>query len=109
MMATGMLIEFNEMDEKRYERVNELLALYQNPPKGLLFHSAGPIANGWRVFDIWESKEAFDQFLKERLQTALQQAGITGRPARQEFFPIHNVYAPQPNVLTKIGAAAAHR
>jgi hypothetical protein len=39
----------------------------------------------------------------------LKQAGITERPARQEFFPIHNIYAPQPNVLSKVGAANALR
>ena len=108
-MATGMLIEFNDMDEKRYERVNELLGLYQNPPKGLLLHSAGPIPGGWRVFDMWESKEAFQQFFNERLQNVLRQAGATAPPTRQEFFPIHNAYAPQPNVLARIGVTTAVR
>ena len=108
-MATGMLIEFNGLDEKRYERVNELLGLYQNPPKGMIFHSAGPISGGWRVFDIWESKDAFQQFFNQRLQNALKQAGINEPPARQEFFSIHNIYAPQPNVLAKVGAATGSR
>jgi hypothetical protein len=104
-----MLLEFNGLDEKRYERINEVLGLNQNPPKGLILHAAGPISGGWRVFDIWESKEAFQQFFNQRLQNALKQAGVTEAPTRQDFFPIHNTYAPQPNLLGKVGAATTSR
>jgi len=108
-MTTGIVAEFNNLDERRYERVNELLNLYQNPPKGLLLHSAGPIPGGWRVVDIWESREAFDQFFKDRLSGALKQAGVTEPPTKQDFFPIHNAYAPKPNLLSRLTATVESR
>jgi hypothetical protein len=102
-----MLLELNGLNESTYERVNEVLNLYNNPPKGLVFHTAGPIPGGWRVFDIWESQAAFDQFFTQRLESAFKQVGLTGPPAKQEFFPIHNTFAPQPNLLARVGAAVS--
>ena len=29
---------------------------------GLIFHSAGPIEDGWGIIDFWESREHFDRF-----------------------------------------------
>jgi hypothetical protein len=111
-MAVGMLIELN-INEKKYDRVNEVLGFYDNPPKGLIMHAAGPTDSGrWRVFDIWESRELFEQFYSQRLKSALQQADATEPPLMQDFFPIHNTYVPQPTVLTSLtraGTAGAPR
>ena len=110
MMATGMLMEMDTMTDRQYDRVNEVLDIRNDPPKGLIFHTAGPTnAGGWRVFDIWESKELFDQFLNQRLQPALNQVGVTGRPTRQEFFPIHNAGVLQPTLLNNLVTVAARR
>jgi hypothetical protein len=106
-MATGMLLEMKGLDQKRYERINEILNLYQDAPKGLIMHCAGPMPGGWRVFDIWESRERFDQFHKQRLERAFKEAGVNGPPSRQEFFEMHNVFAPQPSVLGNMRAPTA--
>lgn len=109
-MAIGMLLELSNLESAKYDRINEELALYGNPPRGLIFHTAGRAESGaWRVFDIWESRGLFDQFFEQRLLPAFKRLGITGPPARQEFFPIHNAYSPQPSVingLVNAGVAA---
>jgi len=90
-----------------------VLGLYGNPPKGLILHSAGPAEPGiWRVFDIWESKALFDRFFEQRLKPTLDRLGLNRPPARQEFFPIHNAFAPQPAILTtltNVAVAGARR
>ena len=107
-MATGMLLEIDGLDDKRYERINDALDLYNNPPKGLIFHTAGPTnSGGWRVLDIWESKDLFDRFFRQRLQPAFNQVGLNEPPSRQEFFPIHNAYVPQPTLLNNLPHATA--
>ncbi len=112
-MSIGMLFEFNGMDSAQYDRISEDLGLYDNPPKGLTFHAAGRAESGvWRVFDIWESRALFDQFLEQRLLPTFKRLGMSGQPARQEFFPIHNGYAPQPgliNSLTNASVGASRR
>ncbi|MCD9141007.1 hypothetical protein [Streptomyces albireticuli] len=34
------------------------------PVPGLLSHATGPVDGGWRVTDVWESVEAFEEFGK---------------------------------------------
>ena len=49
------------------------------PVEGLLAHIAGEGENGFRVVDVWESEDAFNQF-GETLMPILQELGIEGRP-----------------------------
>ena len=60
-----------------------------DPPSGALMRLAGPTDGGWRVLSLWESREAFDAFLRDRLTPVLQKAG---RPIPKfEFWPIDSV------------------
>jgi len=49
------------------------------PVEGLVFHTAGEGANGFRIVDVWESEEAFQRF-GEALQPVLGEVGITEAP-----------------------------
>lgn len=49
------------------------------PVKGVLLHAAGPTANGWRVFDVWQSEAAFKRFAKV-LQPILKEEGFPDVP-----------------------------
>ncbi len=101
-MATAMFQEFRHLNEKDYDRILGLLHLDTNPPKGGIFHSAGPTASGgWRVFDIWESTGAWERFLNDRLLPAFKQAGITEEPVT-EVFPVHNMYVTDNVALRKL-------
>jgi hypothetical protein len=55
------------------------------PVKGLLAHVAGQGSNGFRVVDVWESEEAFNQF-GQTLMPIFQKIGITTQP---EVYPAH--------------------
>jgi hypothetical protein len=61
------------------------------PPLGCIVHAVLKIDGGLRYIDIWESREACDRFLEERvhpvLQAAFDAAGATlpPEPARNEF------------------------
>jgi hypothetical protein len=39
-----------------------LTSLGDSPVDGILFHTAGPTEDGWRVVDAWEPEEAFASF-----------------------------------------------
>jgi hypothetical protein len=49
------------------------------PVDGLIFHTAGQAASGFRVVDVWESQEKLDRFV-EQLRPALGEVGITDLP-----------------------------
>ena len=71
------------------------------PPSGCIVHAVLKIDGGLRYVDIWESREACDRFLDERVHPVLQAAftasGATlpPEPARNEFDLVDlNVQAP---------------
>jgi len=79
-----------EQDEAMAER----LGLGANPPEGATVRLAGPVEGGWRIISVWESREAFDTFRRERLEPALRQAG---RPTPQfEIAPLQSVRVTAP-------------
>ena len=53
------------------------------PVEGILMHSAGEAPGGFRVVDVWESREAAEAF-GERLGPVLAEVGITDPPLMYE-------------------------
>jgi hypothetical protein len=48
-----------------YRRVQDDLG--EVVPDGLLVHSAGPTESGFRIVDVWASRDAFESFQRDRL------------------------------------------
>ena len=66
-------IEGDDRTTANYDRVQEALGARANPPAGGLVHTAGfdEEAGLFRIFDVWESLEAWDAFLNDRLLPAV--------------------------------------
>ena len=88
-MAIGILVETPGGTQEQYDIVLESLDLGGKNPPGQIFHIAGPTDDGWRVVDLWESREDFDRFFEENLREALTAAGMP--EPKLSFWPIHNV------------------
>jgi hypothetical protein len=91
-MAIGLRIKFTDGTQEQYDAVNEQMNVAADPPDGLIFHSAGPIEDGWGVIDFWESRGQFDEFLASRLGPAIEELGDRapqGPPDIKEF-PVYN-------------------
>ena len=65
-------------------------------PEGLIVHSAGQGDQGYYVYDIWESREAFERFMEEKLGPALGE--VMGGPPPEggapQYFPIDVLIVP---------------
>lgn len=99
-MAELFVLEFEGFGKDDYEKVNSLLGIdvatgAGDWPAGLLTHSAGRTDNGWTVIEVWESREAQDDFMKSRLGAALQQAGVDRPPARADWTSLHSHHQPK--------------
>jgi len=95
-MAVGLRIKFEGGTQEQYEATSSRLRADQNPPEGLIFHSAGPIEGGWGLIEFWDSREAFDRFVESRLGPAAHELGdrtFTVPPDIKEF-PVHNIIKP---------------
>ena len=104
-MATAMYLEWPGVTLEQYNRVMQLLELDAKPPSGGTLHVAGFATDGLRVLDIWDSQQAFESFQKERLQAAVQKAGITSQP-KVQYFPVHNIYTPNLELIRRAGASS---
>ena len=72
------------------------------PPKGGLAQISGEVDGNWRVISVWESREAMEQFMKERLFPAFQALGLSQEGVSVSFFEAHSFMAADP-----AGAAAS--
>jgi hypothetical protein len=88
-MAIGIVIEIPGGTREQYDKVMEKMELDGKPSAGGIFHVAGPTERGWRVVDVWESKEAFQAFFDTKLGKALKEVGVP--PLSPSFFPVHNI------------------
>jgi|SRR5919198_5063839 quinol monooxygenase YgiN len=97
-MADGVIHVLSEqVDESRYEQVNEKLNAQGDPPSGLRFHAAGRADDGRiRIIEVWDSRADFDQFNEQRLTPAISE--VSGMPADQipqadhTWFPVHTQF-----------------
>jgi hypothetical protein len=92
-MPEGLILEFDGVGREQYEAVNARLGIDMDSgqgdwPAGLVFHAGGAKAGGWVVFEVWESREAQERFMNERLGRALGEGGITEPPARAEWLEL---------------------
>jgi hypothetical protein len=60
-MPIGIYIEVENMNTNTYAAINERLGAMDNPP-GRTFHAAFDVGEQIHVFDVWESKDAFEAF-----------------------------------------------
>ena len=88
----GMIMTFPGVTQEQYEAVLQQLNLGGRMPPGGIFHAAGPIEGGWRVVDVWETQEAFDIFLREKLEQAMLNAGMA--PPEVEAWPVYSTLEP---------------
>lgn len=88
-MALAYLFEVPDTTLDQYEEVMKLAHPNGRLAPGCLMHVAGPYDGGLRAIDVWESQEAFDAFLRERLQPALVKNGVA--PPKVETWTVHNM------------------
>jgi hypothetical protein len=78
--------------QELYDSVNDAMGIGPDESiDGLILHSAGPMEGGWYAYDVWETREDFERFSRDRLAPAVQQ--VTGEPMSGEpqYYEIANL------------------
>ena len=74
-----------------YDKVNETMGVSSaGDIDGLICHTAAVTDGGMVISDVWESNEAYERFIAERLMPAFEQLGITGRADPPQRATVHN-------------------
>lgn len=90
-MAIAVINEVPGVGPDQYDEVQARMELDANPPKGCLVHTAGFVDGKLKVFDVWESREAWERFAEERLGPAIQEVGGEAPPdARVDVYDLHD-------------------
>jgi hypothetical protein len=61
-----------------------------DPPEGLVIHTAGEGPKGFRVVDVWESRELLDRFINDMLMPAIEETGVDFGDAQPEVIEVIN-------------------
>jgi hypothetical protein len=90
-----LIQDLDEATLDQYDQVNEKLGVDDDPPAGLLIHTASEHGGGVRIVDVWESEDAWNRFREERLMAAVIEVfGEQDGPPQQETHETHHVIKP---------------
>jgi hypothetical protein len=89
-MAVLVTADVKGQTQQGYEGMRTMLGEVLKQAPGFILHTAHPTADGWRIIEIWESKELSDQFFAKTVAPNLP-PGI--RPKRS-IQALHGVLLP---------------
>jgi hypothetical protein len=92
-MPIVMIMRWEGVVAEQYRALRAELDLETNPPPGGKLHIAAFDERGVRVTDVWDSAEAFNRFVEERLMPTVGKLGIPGQP-QVEIYPLESIFAP---------------
>jgi hypothetical protein len=93
---------------EEYRAVLDEMGVEQHPDAHIFLHIATPIEGGYRIVELWDNKDAFNDFLTKRLLPANEKLGLK-RATTVTVTPLHNLFAPRlrelPGVVSSLPGA----
>ncbi len=90
-------IEGDDRTTTNYDTITERLNVDADPPAGAIMHTAGfdEDAGVFRIFEVWETREACEKFLQERVMPIVEELTAGGAdappPVRQSLYELHGL------------------
>jgi hypothetical protein len=90
-MPVAVIMEFKGSTMDQYDQVVEKMGFSHGGPgaPGGLFHWVTETDDGFRVTDVWETKEQYEQFAEAKIGPLAAEAGLAG-PPEVSYRPVHN-------------------
>ena len=92
-MAIAVHLQWPEVNADQYDRLKDHVGWERDVPQGGILHITSFSPQGAHIVDVWESQEAFQRFLEDRLMPGVQEIGIQGEPEPQ-VYPVHDLFTP---------------
>jgi len=93
-MTVVTTLDIYGMSPDEYRAVMDQLGVERRPEGGIYLHATITTDFGYRVVEIWDRKEGFEDFLEKRLFPATKALGID-RKTEITITPLHNLFAPR--------------
>ena len=104
-MAVVLYTRVPELDLAGYDRMMVGLGLDASPPAGAILHLASEAVGSVNVCEIWQTREAAESFIQRQLLVALQDQGVR-EPLSYRIEPLHNLFAPDLDMIDRIGSVS---
>jgi hypothetical protein len=81
-MPVAVIMDFKDTSMEQYDQVVQKMGFSRGGAgaPGGLFHWVTPTDNGFRVTDVWNSKEEYEKFAEASIGPLAAEAGIPGPP-----------------------------
>jgi len=86
-MAVLVTADVSGQTKEGYEGMLAVLSPLLNQAKGFIAQGAGPLGDGWRVFEIWESQEDATQFFAKYIHPNLPE----GVEPKRSILELHSL------------------
>jgi hypothetical protein len=87
-------LDITGLTPEEYRAVLDEMGVEKRPAAGILLHLTTTTDFGYRVVEIWDSKEGFEEFIEKRLGPASKTVGVD-RKTDISITPLHNFFAPR--------------
>ena len=99
-MAVVMRMRWSGVTPQQYDEVRRRVNWVQNVPPGAQVHLASFDQDGvLHCFDVWDSPEALQSFLENRIMPAVQAVGVTTEPD-VHIDPCHELFIARAGTIT---------
>jgi hypothetical protein len=101
-------LDITGLTPEEYRAILDEMGVETRPAAGIFLHLTTTTDFGYRVVEIWDSKEGFEEFLEKRLGPASKAIGLD-RKTEISITPLHNFFAPRleelPNLISSLPGA----
>jgi hypothetical protein len=98
MKAVVMTMDVTGLTHREFRAILNEMGVEARPEAGIYLHISHPTEIGFRIIELWESQEGFEEFAERRLKPAVTKLGIQ-RETKIVFQPLHNFFGPRMNEL----------
>jgi hypothetical protein len=94
MMAICLIVENVDASQEAFEQISaHVRSTGPVPPDGARLVLGGPSDPGRRMISVWDSQEAQERFVAERLAPAYKAAGLSFDSAKKTLFEVDTLIA----------------
>ena len=93
-MSVITTLDITALRPEEYRAVLDHMGVETRPAAGIYLHLTTSTQFGYRIIELWDKKEGFDDFLEKRLAPATKALGIQ-RETVITVTPLHNLFAPR--------------
>jgi hypothetical protein len=93
-MSVITTLDVKDMEPGEYRAVLDRMGVETQPAAGIYLHLTTTMSFGYRIIELWDREEGFQEFLDKRLAPATQDLGID-RQTDISITPLHNLFAPR--------------